>query len=455
MLPLSTSRSHITRRCAVLGLSGIWMLAVLSLHPATRVGAQTSSQSVPQLPAKDWPSGWKPFAPYPEELTFVPPHATTKVAEATRTLTSDITSDKTFKGGVTSNRIIIDNPYLNADDPFFNIPRQIACLADGSVAVASTAKLHADGRFKGNPYASGFWRIAPDGAITALAAKHIRVERSAYPTCGVPFAKSSIDPDVKPMTVMRDGSLLFSYPHSGALLRLATDGRVEHVPARQDFCAASAKAPAEPFGNPQAAVEDPRGNVWVSGSCALWRMAPDDTVTKVLGAAEMCPAGEPERWVLGDFMAWDTVHDELVMSGGHLWLKSPKEDFYSIVHRVTPDGVPRRVFLGVKAGRSAPNVDGISGLALDRKGTIHFGAGVTTGSGYQVMRLDEAKGVPIVVAGAPRPGDMNHRDGPARQAHFGTFRSMCFAPDSTLYINDANHVIRKLTPGGQVTTWAF
>jgi len=32
-----------------------------------------------------------------------------------------------------------------------------------SVAVTSTAKRHTEGRFKGNPYASGFWRIAPGG----------------------------------------------------------------------------------------------------------------------------------------------------------------------------------------------------------------------------------------------------------------------------------------------------
>jgi hypothetical protein len=56
------------------------------------------------------------------------------------------------------------NPCLDPDDPFFGVPRQIACLPDGSLAVASTAKLHKEGRFKDNPYASGFWRIAQDGA---------------------------------------------------------------------------------------------------------------------------------------------------------------------------------------------------------------------------------------------------------------------------------------------------
>jgi sugar lactone lactonase YvrE len=126
---------------------------------------------------------------------------------------------------------------------------------------------------------------------------------------------------------------------------------------------------------------------------------------------------------------------------------------------VRPDGTPRRVFLGVKVGRSAPRVDGTSGLALDSKGTIYFGAGVPglTGGGgaYQVMRLDETRGTPVLVAGAPRPTDVSLGDGPARQAYFGRFKSICLSPDDTLYVNDDNLVIRKLRPAGLVTTWAF
>lgn len=74
---------------------------------------------------------------------------------------------------------------------------------------------------------------------------------------------------------------------------------------------------------------------------------------------------------------------------------------------------------------------------------------------WLARRADEAKRTPVLVAGAMPPGDVNQGDGPAREAYFRTFRSMCFSPDGTLYINDASHVIRKLTPAGQVTTWAF
>jgi hypothetical protein len=29
------------------------------------------------------------------------------------------------------------------------------------------------------------------------------------------------------------------------------------------------------------------------------------------------------------------------------------------------------------------------------------------------------------------------------------------SPDGTLFMNDKNNVIRKLTPAGRLTTWAF
>lgn len=407
-------------------------------------------------PASEWPAGWKLYEPYAEELSFVTPRVTTMVAKGVRTLAFDITDEQRFKGNIISPRVLLDNPYLDAADPFFNIPRQIACLKDGSVVVASTAKLHKEGRFKGNPYASGFWRIASDGAITALTAKHLIMEGSAYyPPCGLPFEKTSLNADVRPMTVAPDGSLLFGY--GSEVRRLHPDGRLEPVPNRREACA---REPPKPppgltFKAPEAAVEDPRGNVWVSDGCQLHRLGPDGSATEVLGKAKLCPAGEPQDYVRGEFLAWDSVHDELVMSGTQLWQKAPKSNVYSMIHRVKPDGTVRRVFLGVKLGNKAPRVDGISGLALDEKGRIYVGGGITAGSGYQVLRIEEPQGKPTVVAGVPRPTDVTHGDGPARQAYFGTFRSMCFSPDGTLYLNDANHVIRKLTTKGQVTTWAF
>ncbi|MCP9442301.1 MAG: hypothetical protein NNA20_06880 [Nitrospira sp.] len=89
--------------------------------------------------------------PYDEEATFLAPQATVKVAESVRRWSSPFNDKIRFKGGITSPHLVLDNPSLDPTDPFFGMPRQMACLDDGSVVVFSTAKTHKDGRMKGNP----------------------------------------------------------------------------------------------------------------------------------------------------------------------------------------------------------------------------------------------------------------------------------------------------------------
>jgi hypothetical protein len=401
---------------------------------------------------------WKPVAPYAEELTFVAPSATARISDTPRVLSSGIRDDKKFKNSIVSPRVVIDNPYLDPADPFFNIPRAMACTADGGLVVASTAKTSPSGRFAGTPFASGFWRIAPDGAITALTAKHIVVERTpTLPICDAPFAKSRLTPEIELMTVTADGGFLFAA--EGVILKLTAAGRVELVPPSPMGCAPpglSRDALAR-FKEPRTAVEDPRGAIWVADECRLTRVDPDGSATTILDKSIVCPAGDPEHTLRMDDMLWDTAKDELVTSGTHYFDGAPKTNFYSMVWRISRDGRARRVYRGVRLGRApvGTRVDGISGLALDGQGRIHFGAVINEGSGSEIRRLDEATGVATVVAGISRPTDVSYGDGAVKQAYFGTIRGLCFAPNGTLFVHDASLVIRKVTRAGQVTTWAF
>jgi glucose/arabinose dehydrogenase len=143
------------------------------------------------------------------------------------------------------------------------------------------------------------------------------------------------------------------------------------------------------------------------------------------------------------------------MGGSLLWNKSPKTDLYSSIWRVRPDGRFRRIYLARKLRKSGELADGLGGLALDAQGRIVFGAGNLRGHGWRILRLDEATGRTSVLAGSASDADTIYADGPAMQARFHTIRDLGYAPDGTLFVNDANHVIRKITPDGQVTTWAF
>ncbi|MCX8005029.1 MAG: hypothetical protein N2688_08740 [Burkholderiaceae bacterium] len=430
--------------------------------PAAGAATGGATTAASATPAGDLPPGWKPRGPYDEERTFVAPQATAKVApDGVRSLPPQVIKDRAH-----STRLLVDNPYLDPVDPFFNIPRRMACLPDGSLAVFSTAKLHRDGRMKGNPYATGLWRIAPDGAITAFdRARHVLSE-GKDPECGVTVGRSGLDPaGVNPISVAPDGSLLFSYRTAWAfgrwarVLRVTAQGFVEPVPNSDPL--ACAPQPPEPyrktFNNVSATARDGAGNTWVMDACQLKQVAPDGTVSTLLDKSQVCPEERTrDQWVLGDHMAWDAARGEMVM-GGTVTSGTPR-DRYSTIWRVRPDGSFRRVYavaalgtLGLRQGSS------VSAIAIDGKGVIHFGdTFLGAADGGKIVRLvDEAKGRVEVVAGAPRPTNVQHADGPARQAHFGTVSGLCFAPDGTLYVHDASHLIRKITPAGQVTTWAF
>ncbi|MEW5740387.1 MAG: hypothetical protein AB1938_15770 [Myxococcota bacterium] len=396
---------------------------------------------------------------------FVPPEATKRLASGVRQLSANV-DEEHFRGDITSPRILIDNPYVDPSDPFFGIPRQMACLSDGSLAVFANAKKHLRGYMKGNPYAIGLWRIAPDGAITAIdRARPTWGEGRDLPGCGVTIGHTGILPEwVGPMSVAADGSLVFPSQarwadgRNGTVLRVTIpDGAVEPVPNDPAACkTAPPESVKTRFEDVASAVRDPDGNTWIRdrARCELLRVDPGGGVTTVLGRDKLCPKGQPENHVSGEFMQWDASRGELVSSGSYIATKP--RDVFSTIWRIRPDGTLRRVYLARKVG-APPRVDGISGLTVDGKGTIFFGAGLlSSGGGYQILKLvDEAKGRTQVVAGAPRPTDVNHGDGPALKAHFGTVRGLCFTKDGTLYVHDANHLIRKISPAGQVTTWAF
>lgn len=83
-------------------------------------------------------------------------------------------------------------------------------------------------------------------------------------------------------------------------------------------------------------------------------------------------------------------------------------------------------------------------------GRILFGAGFVQACGHQLLKLDETKGRTKSIAGSLRLSGIAYADGPANQAHFGTIKGLCIVPDGTLFVYDANHVIRKITPAALI-----
>ena len=87
-------------------------------------------------------------------------------------------------------------------------------------------------------------------------------------------------------------------------------------------------------------------------------------------------------------------------------------------------------------------------LAVAPDGAVYFTENNT-------VRRVSAQGEVTTVAGKPGNDDEGHRDGSARQALFHHPTGLAVAPDGTVYVADTgNHLIRKISPAGGVSTVA-
>ncbi len=87
-----------------------------------------------------------------------------------------------------------------------------------------------------------------------------------------------------------------------------------------------------------------------------------------------------------------------------------------------------------------------SALAVDSSGTVY----VADSSNYLVRKISAAGGV-STFAGSGSPGNTN---GTGTAAAFGFCAGIAVDAAGTVYLSDLdNHVIRKISPAGVVTTW--
>jgi len=430
---------------------------------------------------------------HPDEINFVAPSATTRLSETERCfslgqetsgakarcpLHKPVENAELMRGELrasypsefltfrNSPRMIVDNPYLSLDRGFFNKIRGAACNPNttGELWVTSTAWL----KRNNNPYASGIWRIAPDGQIMALAAKPWALESSSrHPYCNAPFQKSGLEvKNLTKLTPGADGSMLaISDDLYYTISRIQADGTVQYV-AGSGACAAGATkskgyvdggVTEARFKGITAVLEDPQKNIWVGdfGNCALRKIS-GGRVSTVVPPERACPKNDPENHLTFDSFAWDPNSGELIAAGTHLWRGPPTGDnYFSSIWRISADGSMNRLYRA-KAMGSGPNsgVGGVWGLALDRAGAIWFAEGYFgTKEGVRIMHIDPS-GRLVHVAGSPLPVNVSHGDGPAREALFKAVESMCFDSQETLFMYGDN-MIRKMTRDGRVTTWAY
>jgi sugar lactone lactonase YvrE len=405
------------------------------------------------------------------EKGYVPPQATTRVAEGPRqAYFRPKIGSKFSPDAVNASQAIITNPYMDPARVFFAKPLALQCTADGGLIVGGRGGLDKESKALG----TGYWRIAPDGAVTPLYTRSTNAYGKTEGTrCGAPYGKTRLEPEN--FALAPDGSLVKSVDY--AVTRIERDGYVTRVAGAPLSCEENGNpsqvrglvdGPADTarFNKVGPTTVDPQGNIWVAdqSDCALRRITPDGQVTTVIAPDTACPSSTsilPEDRVGLSYLAWDAVHGELV-GARSFSVAVPVHNWYVTVWRIKPTGEFRRVLFGKKGGVSPAKhqIDGIqSSLAVDPQGRIHFGCRLMTNSSVLlVLRVDEAGATVVPVTGGGfRPGDspeFKPRDGAAGRAYFDHIDGMCFSPDGTLFLLD-EHLVRKLDRSGQVSTWAF
>jgi hypothetical protein len=401
------------------------------------------------------------------EKAYVPVALTTKISEAPRRATLQIVFGRKF-AATEGGPITITNPYMNTAQVFFTQMAGIVATADGGVIVGGRAGLdnamHALG--------TGYWRIAPDGAITPLHTRSTNTYGKTPATkCEAPYSRTHLTPEN--FALAPDGRLVKANEY--AIVKIGADGFVKRIAGEPFACeesgqasrvrgATDGSADSARFNKATKVLVDPKGNIWIVDQlgCSLRRLGTDGKVTTVTTVEQSCGKDIVREDQLGiDHLAWDSVHDELVTA----WSRPvalPVHNLYTTVWRVKPTGEFRRVLYGTKVGKSPAKhlIDGISALAVDPQGRIHIASRIMRregGSVLAVLRVDETGATVVPVTGAAVPyseAEDQPRDGPAGRAQFRWIADMSYAPDGTLFLLD-EHLIRKLDRAGQVTTWAF
>lgn len=201
------------------------------------------------------------------------------------------------------------------------------------------------------------------------------------------------------------------------------------------------------FDGPAGVAVDGAGHVYVAdmANSRIRKIMPDGTVGPWAGS------GSPVEADGAAATAGFAAPAAIVRDGaGNLYVADSQGP---TIRKITPGGVVTTIagIPGIFGHSDGPGAIATftepSGLALDSSGNLF----VADGSGNVIRKID-ALGVVSTLAGS---GTAGYADGAATTAAFDGPSGLAIDPAGNVYVADAgNHRIRKVTPGGTVSTLA-
>ncbi|PFH04375.1 NHL repeat-containing protein [Collimonas sp. PA-H2] len=201
------------------------------------------------------------------------------------------------------------------------------------------------------------------------------------------------------------------------------------------------------FNQPWGVVLDPAGNLYVAdtGNDTVRKVSPAGLVTTLAGAAgnagSQDGAGSNAQFNLPQGIAIDSAANLYVADTGNNTIRKLTQAGVVSTPAGTAGNSGSSDGSGQRASFSQPN-----GIVVDSSGNIRV-----ADSGNQLIRSVSASGVVSTLAGAA--GNAGATDGSGNKARFSLPKGIASDAANNMYIADTgNNLLRKVTPGGQVTT---
>ncbi len=203
------------------------------------------------------------------------------------------------------------------------------------------------------------------------------------------------------------------------------------------------------FFSPSGVATDSSGNVYVADNSnhTIRKVTPGGVVTTIAGSAGSSGTADGTGSAARFFFPNSTAVD----SGGNVYVADTGNH---TIRKVTPSGEVTTI---AGFARSSGNADGTGsaarfntpiGVAVDSSGNVYVGD-----RNNHTIRKVTPGGVVTTLAGSA--GSSGNADGTGSAARFNSPRGVTVDSSGNVYVADRNnHTIRKVTPGGVVTTLA-
>lgn len=203
------------------------------------------------------------------------------------------------------------------------------------------------------------------------------------------------------------------------------------------------------FDEPYATAVDLNGNVYVADSAAhaIRKISPDGVVTTFAGS----PGSFGSANGLGTAARFYSPVGVAVDSAGSVYVADSGN---KTVRKISPEGMVTTLAGAALEGGSTDGTGAAArfnvpyGIAVDSAGTVY----VSDSAANTIRKVTQA-GVVTTFAGAA--GSSGSTDGTGTAARFSVPYGVAVDAAGTVYVSDhGNHIVRKVTPAGVVTTLA-